>query len=64
MILNCREAARLLSEAQERELSLGERLALRLHLMFCAGCRNFGKHVNVLRDLSRQYASGRRTDGK
>lgn len=55
---NCREITRLLSEAQERELTLNERASLRLHTMICSGCRNFGRQVDILRDISRAYSRG------
>ena len=47
-MLSCREASRLLSEARERRLGLGERLALRLHLLVCAGCNNFRKQLDFI----------------
>jgi len=55
---NCREITRLLSEAQERELTLGERASLRIHTAICSGCRNFGRQMNVLRGISRAYSQG------
>lgn len=55
---SCREVTRLLSEAQERSLGLGERASLRLHLMMCAACRNFGQQMDSLRQISRAYARG------
>lgn len=58
MMMNCQEATRLLSDAQERELSLKERAALKFHVMMCSGCRNFGKQMGTLRDIARQYAKG------
>lgn len=53
---NCREITRLLSEAQERELSLSERMALRMHLVICRGCRNFAEQMVALRKICRAYA--------
>lgn len=55
---SCREVTRLLSEAQERSLNLGERTSLRIHLMICAACRNFGQQMDSLRQISRSYARG------
>ena len=55
---SCREVTRLLSEAQERPLTLGERTSLRIHLMICAACRNFGQQMHSLRQISRTYARG------
>jgi len=57
-MMNCQEATRLFSEAQERELSLKERAALKLHVMMCSGCRNFANQMGALRSFARDYAKG------
>jgi|CXWL01.1.fsa_nt_gi hypothetical protein len=57
-MLNCQEVTRLLSQAQEQKLGLQERLPLQMHLMMCSGCRNFGKQMDVLRQLARAYVRG------
>ena len=44
-MMNCQEATRLLSERQERSLTLRERVALGFHLLMCHLCRSFGKNV-------------------
>jgi ABC-type polysaccharide/polyol phosphate transport system ATPase subunit len=49
MLLNCKEATRLVSQGLDRRLGLAERLALRLHLLICDGCTNFGKQAAFLR---------------
>jgi len=49
MLLNCKEATRLVSQGLDRRLGLAERLALRLHLLICDGCTNFSKQVAFLR---------------
>jgi hypothetical protein len=36
-MLNCKEVTRRLSAAQDRELSLAERLQLKMHLAMCGG---------------------------
>jgi hypothetical protein len=55
-MMHCEEATRTLSAAQERPLTVGERIALRLHLAFCSHCRHFGQQVTFLRDTMRAYA--------
>ncbi len=57
-MLNCYEVTRLLSAAQDRPLSLVERLRLRLHLLMCPACRNFEQHMRVLRLSARGFARG------
>lgn len=54
-MLTCRRVTELLSEAQERPLSLRDRAALKMHTMMCDGCRNFGRQLDVLRKISRSY---------
>jgi len=58
-MMSCREATRMMSEAAERRLGLGERLSLRLHLALCAGCRRFGRQVDVLRQAMRTFRERR-----
>lgn len=55
-MLNCHDATRLMSEAQERRLTLHERMSLKLHLMMCRGCRNFRTQMGALRMITRAYA--------
>jgi predicted anti-sigma-YlaC factor YlaD len=55
-MLNCEEATRLLSERQDRALSMAERTQLTLHTMMCSGCREFGRQMTTLRDLVRGHA--------
>ncbi len=57
-MLNCREATRLMSEAQEHPLELGETLSLKMHVMMCSGCRNFGRQMHSLREIARAYTKG------
>lgn len=63
-MLNCQEVTRLYSESQERTLNLQERMWLKMHVMMCSGCRNFGKQMHTLRQVARAYAKGadERTD--
>ncbi len=57
-MLNCVEVTRLYSEAQDRRLSLKERMNLQMHVAMCSGCRNFGRHMHVLRQVTRAYTEG------
>lgn len=58
-MLNCHDATRLMSEAQDRPLSLMERMSLKFHLMMCSGCHNFKVHMGVLRTMTRGYVKGK-----
>jgi predicted anti-sigma-YlaC factor YlaD len=52
-MLSCNEVTRLLSDSQERTLRLHERMTMRMHLMMCSGCRNFGRQMAVIRSAMR-----------
>lgn len=53
-MLNCKENSELLSQALDRPVTLRERLAMRLHLMMCRGCRNFEKQLAFIRRAARE----------
>jgi hypothetical protein len=54
--MHCEDATRTLSAAQERDLDLGERVSLQLHLAICPPCRDFGRQLGFLREAMRTYA--------
>ena len=47
--LNCKTASRLLSEAEDRQLSGLERAGLKLHVATCKSCRKFREQLAVMR---------------
>ena len=51
----CREASELLSQAQDRPLTLREKFALHVHLPLCEACRNFRTQLDMLRTAMRRY---------
>ncbi|MES2295486.1 MAG: zf-HC2 domain-containing protein [Pseudomonadota bacterium] len=57
-MMNCHEITRLISESQERPLALKERMALKMHVMMCSGCRNFGRQMHTIRHVARAYTRG------
>jgi hypothetical protein len=57
-MLSCKEATRLVSQGLDRELALGERIALRVHLAICAGCRNVNRQLCFLRRAVRSLSTG------
>ena len=57
-MMNCREATRIMSESQERQLGLKERIAIKMHTAMCSGCRNFSKQMHILGEIMREYAAG------
>lgn len=54
-MLNCKKVTHLLSEAQDRKLSLPERAHLELHLAMCSGCRNYKYQMRFLRKACERY---------
>ena len=49
MMLSCKKTTRLLSQGEDRKLAFGERVALRMHLAICDGCRNVTAQFKFLR---------------
>jgi len=58
IMLSCHEVTRLLSESRERPLRWRERLALRMHTLMCAGCRNFSRHMDIIGEAMKRFARG------
>ncbi len=57
-MMNCQQATRLLSESQERALSLSEKVSLKVHVMMCSGCKNFSLQIPFLSQAMKAYARG------
>lgn len=55
-LLTCKETTRLVSQGLDRELAFGERVALRVHLAICLGCRRAGSQMRFLRQAVRELA--------
>jgi len=47
--INCKEAARLLSQSMDAPLPFWQRVRLRLHLAVCDACGNFSRQLGLLR---------------
>lgn len=54
-MLRCREVSKLVSESMERDLPLGERLAVRMHLIMCRLCSGFARQLQMLRRAAREH---------
>jgi predicted anti-sigma-YlaC factor YlaD len=55
-MLKCKSVTHLLSEAQDRPLTLVERTQLAMHLAMCTGCRNYKRQIGFLRVAARHLA--------
>jgi hypothetical protein len=52
-MLSCKEVSILLSKARDTRLPVHQRLAVRLHLLYCRGCAQFRKQLAFLHRLAR-----------
>ncbi len=53
----CKEVHRLTSEGLDRELTLVERLRVRLHLAVCEACTNFAGQMQLIRRAMRKMGA-------
>jgi len=53
-VISCKEASRLLSQAQDRRLGWLERLKLRAHLALCDFCTRFEEQLRFMREAMRR----------
>jgi predicted anti-sigma-YlaC factor YlaD len=54
----------LLSESQDRKLSIPEKVQIEMHLAMCRGCRNFKEQMQFLRQACKKYFASSKTDTK
>ena len=57
LIPSCRETSELLSQAQDRPLTLREKVLVHVHLPLCNGCRNFRAQLAFIRRAAQRYAA-------
>lgn len=53
-MISCKQAARLLSEAQDHPLPLHKKMLLQAHLVLCTMCRRYEKQLQWLREALAQ----------
>jgi hypothetical protein len=54
-MLKCKQATELMSQSQDRALTLNERVRLKLHLLICSGCTNCNKQMRFLHEAMEQF---------
>jgi hypothetical protein len=59
----CREHTALFSRQLDEPLSAGMTVGLRIHLLYCAGCRKFKAQVGRLRELAGRMGQDLGGDG-
>ena len=53
-LLTCKQASQIVSQGLDRRLGFGERIAVRVHLAVCSGCRAFTRQMGILRTAVRR----------
>jgi len=53
--ISCKDASRLISQLQDGDIPLWERLRIRLHLQLCDACTHFERQLRFLRAALRNY---------
>jgi hypothetical protein len=61
-MLNCRQITRLVSQSMDVKLPWYQRLAIRVHLLYCVWCRRYSNQVQFLRKATIEL--GDRADGE
>ena len=54
-LISCKDASRLISQMQEGDIPLLQRLRVRLHLLLCEACKHFEQQLQFLRVTMRRY---------
>jgi Putative zinc-finger len=54
-LISCKDASRLISQMQDGDLPFGQRLRVRVHLLFCDACTQFERQIRYLREVMRRY---------
>jgi hypothetical protein len=55
-MLNCKQVARLASQAMDARLPWYQRLGIRLHLLYCVWCRRYIAQLRFLQRATREVA--------
>jgi predicted anti-sigma-YlaC factor YlaD len=53
LTVHCDEIVPLVSQSLDADLSRTERIAVRIHLLYCTACKRFRKHMAFLHDALR-----------
>jgi hypothetical protein len=56
LMLNCKEATRLVSESLDRKLPFHQRIGIRIHLFMCKFCSRYEQQLMYLRKTLRSQA--------
>lgn len=53
--LSCRRATRLAAKAMDVSLAIGERIEWGFHHLICRTCRNYSRHLKLMRKWLRDH---------
>jgi hypothetical protein len=56
-MLNCRQITRLVSQSMDAKLPWHQRLAVRVHLLYCSWCRRYASQIQFLRKATKELAN-------
>ena len=57
-MLNCRHVTRLVSQSMDVKLPWHQRIAVRIHLLYCVWCRRYAAQIRFLRQAAKEIAAG------
>ena len=60
--LTCREAARLLLEDEDHDITAAERVTLQVHVRICFACERFVAQLNFMRRATKAWRKHSETD--
>lgn len=55
LMRSCKEVTALVVAREDRELSVSERLALRVHMAMCKACPTFERQIFTMRQAMKQW---------
>lgn len=55
LMMTCKEAAALLVAREDQNISLGDKVVLRLHLLACKACPKFERQLLMMRSSMEQW---------
>ena len=57
LLITCKQAHQLVSEGMDKQLSLGERSRLSVHLSMCKACTQFQHQMRFLRKAMHRFSN-------
>ena len=62
-MLICKDASQIISQSLDRQLTMWERFALKLHLLICKYCKQFSQQIVAIRVALKSSSSAIENDG-